>query len=61
MGRTRGKGGQRVAQQTCLGALVLRVTAMQMDELAELVNVLDRVHERRLPAGKQRAYEEKST
>jgi hypothetical protein len=27
---------------------------MEMDELAELVDVLDRVLQRRLPAGKQR-------
>jgi hypothetical protein len=30
---------------------------MEMDELAELVDVLDRVLQRRLPAGKQRSGE----
>jgi hypothetical protein len=34
---------------------------MAVDEPAELVDVLDRMLERRLPAGKQRDNEEKST
>jgi hypothetical protein len=37
------------------------VTAVEMHELAELVDMLDRVLERRLPAGKQRDDEKKST
>jgi hypothetical protein len=32
---------------------------MEMDELAELVDVLDRVLQRRLPAGKQRNREKR--
>ena len=39
----------------------MRMTAVKVDELAELVDVLDRVLERRLPAGKQRENEKKST
>ena len=39
----------------------MRVAGVEMDELAELVHVLDRVLQRRLPAGKQREKEQKST
>jgi hypothetical protein len=57
LGRMRGAGSecrQRIAERSRVGPVVVRIAAMEMDELAELVNVLDRVLQRRLPAGKQR-------
>ena len=41
------KSGQVVAQRAAL----IGMAAMEMDELAELVDVLERMLERRLPAG----------
>jgi hypothetical protein len=60
--RASGERGERIAQQPAVGLpVVVRVAAVEMDELAVLVDVLDRVLERRLPAGKQRDNEKKST
>jgi hypothetical protein len=39
----------------------MRVAAVEMHEFAELVDVLDRMLQRRLPAGEQRQDEKKST
>ena len=44
--------GQRIQRVAKRGRLVMRGTTM--DEPAEMVDVLDRVLQRRLPAGKQR-------
>ena len=52
------KRRQRVAQGSGFGTVLVRMAAVEMDELAELVDVLDGVLQRRLPAGKQRDGEE---
>jgi hypothetical protein len=51
--RASGEGGERIAQRLC-SRPVMRVASVQMDELAELVDVFDRVLQSRLPAGQQR-------
>jgi hypothetical protein len=61
LGGAGGQCGERIAQQPALGVVAMRMSAVKVDELAELVDVLDRVLERRLPAGKQRENEKKST
>jgi hypothetical protein len=48
------ESGERVAEQPGIRAVAVRVAAMAVDEPAELVDVLDGVLQRRLPAGKQR-------
>jgi hypothetical protein len=48
-----GQRGERIAQRLASRA-VMRVAAVEMDEFAELIDVLDRVLQSRLPAGKQR-------
>jgi hypothetical protein len=52
-----GNRGQRIAQRRRVRILVVRTAvrlpAVKVDELAELVDVLDRVLERRLPGRQQ--------
>jgi hypothetical protein len=52
----RSESGERVAQQPRIRFAVM--SAVEVDEPAELVDVLDRVLQRRLPPGKQRDGEE---
>jgi hypothetical protein len=61
IGSARRERGQRIAQRLCARAVAMRMAVVEMDELAELVDVLDRVLQRRLPAGKQGENEKKST
>ena len=61
IGSARRERGQRIAQRSCARAVAMRMAVLEMDKLAELVDVLDRVLQRRLPAGQQRENEKKST
>ena len=54
VGRARGESGERVAQRSWFRFTLVGMAAVEMNELAQLVDVLDRVLQRRLPAGKQR-------
>ena len=48
-----GERREQIAERPCPRLVVRRMPAADMDELAELVDVLDRVLQRRLPGGKQ--------
>jgi hypothetical protein len=51
LSRASSKRGQQIAQRL---AALIRMAAMQVDELAQLVDVLDGMLQRRLPGSDQR-------
>ena len=53
-GRAGSKRGQQVAERSGLRIVIMRMAAVEVDELSELVDVRHRMLERRLPAGNQR-------